>query len=187
MAMTPDGADQVACGPPVAPPSWFFARRDSFTDFPGCTTGAGLHTRGWAVGGNRRHEAVHMLVIRAHLSANHRLPCGHVQPDLLEPRSDTRVTHDTSILRRTDPMRHQDGDIVARMDIFAHTSDHHCSKPAKQASGNLTLRDLRRHSSIPSAPARPSAAGWCLVSCLTSVPLRIDPTFSSCRTRRSLR
>src|SRR5713101_3988791 len=56
-------------------------------------------------------------------------------------RFDLAVKHDTSIFRRTDQMIHQDGNIVALMDIFAHTSDDNGSRQAKQASGNLTPRD----------------------------------------------
>jgi hypothetical protein len=38
-------------------------------------------------------------------------------------------------------MIHEDGNMVALMDIFAHTSDKNGFRQAKQASGNLTPRD----------------------------------------------
>jgi hypothetical protein len=67
IAMTPDGADKVAFGPKFATPYLFFDRRDSFKDFTGCNTFDGLHNLGWAVGGNRLHEEVHMIFISANL------------------------------------------------------------------------------------------------------------------------
>jgi len=69
------------------------------------------------------------------------LAIGNVQTDCFKHPINTRVKHDTTILRRADQMIHEDGDIVALMDIFAHTSDNNCIKQAKQASGNLTPRD----------------------------------------------
>ena len=82
-----------------------------------------------------------MIFIRANLQKNNRLAFGNVQTDLFEHRINPGVKHDTSVFRRADQMIHEDGDVVALMDIFAHTSDNNGSKQAKQASGNLTPRD----------------------------------------------
>ena len=82
-----------------------------------------------------------MIFIRANLQENNRLAFGNVQTDLFEHRIHAGIKHHTAIFGRTDQMIHQDGDIVALMDIFAHTSDNNGSKQAKQASGNLTPRD----------------------------------------------
>ncbi len=82
-----------------------------------------------------------MIFIRANLQENNGIPFGNLQTDLFEHRIDTGVKHNTSIFCRTDQMIHQDGDIVALMNIFAPMSDDNFFKQAKQASGNLTPRD----------------------------------------------
>jgi len=64
-----------------------------------------------------------MIFIRTNFQENNCLPFGDVQTDLFENRINTGVEHDAAIFRRTDQMIHQDGDMVALMDIFAHTSD----------------------------------------------------------------
>ena len=82
-----------------------------------------------------------MIFIRANLQENNRIAFGNVQTNFFEHCINTGVKHNTSIFGRTDQMVHQDGNIVALMDIFAHTSDNNFFKQAKQASGNLTPRD----------------------------------------------
>ena len=51
-------------------------------------------------------------------------------------------------------MIHQDGDIVALMDIFAHTSDNNFYKQAKQASASL-LPEMHMLPQARKAPTRP--------------------------------
>ena len=82
-----------------------------------------------------------MISIGANLQENNGVPFGNLQADLFEYGINTGVKHDAPIFGRTDQMVHQDGDVVALMDIFAHTSDNNGYKQAKQASGNLTPRD----------------------------------------------
>ena len=82
-----------------------------------------------------------MIFLCANLQANNRIAFGNGHTDLFEHRINTGVKHNTSIFGRTDQMVHQYGNIVALMDIFAHTSDNNFFKQAKQASGNLTPRD----------------------------------------------
>jgi hypothetical protein len=82
-----------------------------------------------------------MIFVRANLQEKNRLPFGNLQTHLFQHGIHVGVKHDASILGRTDQMVHQDGDIVALMHIFAHTSDNNGYKQAKQASGNLTPRD----------------------------------------------
>jgi hypothetical protein len=65
----------------------------------------------------------------------------NLQADLFEDAIYCSVKHHASLFRRTDEMGHQDGDMVALMDIFAHANDNNGSNQAKQASGNLTPRD----------------------------------------------
>jgi hypothetical protein len=64
-----------------------------------------------------------MIFIRANLQKNNRIAFGTISTNLFEYRINTGVKHDTAIFRRTDQMIHKDGDVVALMDIFAHTSD----------------------------------------------------------------
>jgi len=114
---------------------------DSFKHFTGGNTFDGLHNLRGTIGGNRLNEKVHVIFLRANLQENDGIAFGDVQTDLFEHRIDTGVKHDTSIFGWTDQMIHEDGDIVALMDIFAHTSDNNGFRQAKQASGNLTPRD----------------------------------------------
>jgi hypothetical protein len=64
-----------------------------------------------------------MIFICANLQENNCIAFGNVQTDLFKHRINTGVKHNTSIFGRTDQMVHQYGNIVALMDIFAHTSD----------------------------------------------------------------
>ena len=139
--MTPDGTDKVAFRPEFPAPSLLLDRGDSCKHFASRHAFADPHHLGGTVGGDRLHEKVHMIVIRTNFQEHHCLPFGAVQTDLFEHRINTGVEHDAAIFCRTDQMLHQDGDMVALMDIFAHTSDNNGSKQAKQASGNLTPRD----------------------------------------------
>jgi hypothetical protein len=139
--LTPNGTETGACGPPCATPSWLFDPRHSLHACTGGHPFDGLHPLGWTGGGPRLPEDVPRLLLRAHRQAKHRRPLGAGPTHLCEPRIAMGVKHDASRWRRTDQMRHPDGDMGALMAIVAHTSDHNCSKQAKQASGNLTPRD----------------------------------------------
>jgi hypothetical protein len=152
MARTPDGTATGTCGPKCTAPSWLCDRRDPLQDCTGGHPCAGLHNRGWTGGGNRLKKAVPRSFLRANLQAHQRLPLGDLPTDLFEHRIDMDVTHDAALCGRTDQLVHQDGDMVARREIGAHTSDHNGSKHAKQASGNLTPRDSTTNSIQPVPP-----------------------------------
>ena len=141
IALTPYRTDKGAFGPKCAAPSWLFDRRHSFTYFSRSHTFDGLHNLRWTVHAHRRNQAGHMIFISTDSQEDHGIPFGNLHTDLFEHGIDTGVKHDASLFCRTDQMVHQDGDIVALMEIFAHTSDNNFFKQAKQASGNLTPRD----------------------------------------------
>jgi len=141
MPMTPNGTDKVAFRPEFPAPSWLLDRGDSFQHFASRHAFDDPHHLDGTVGGDRRHENVHRICIRTNCQENHCLSCGDVHTDLFEHPINPGGEHDSAILCRTDQMRHQDGDMLALMDRFAPTSDNNGSKPAKQASGNLTPRD----------------------------------------------
>jgi hypothetical protein len=62
-------------------------------------------------------------VAGAVINADNGIPFGNLPTDLFEHGIDIGVKHDASIFCRTDQMVHQDGDVVALMDIVTPTSD----------------------------------------------------------------
>ena len=94
----------------------------------------------WAVPWDRLHEEVHVVPVGPDLQKRNIVPGSNVQADVPEGRVHLGGEHRPAVLRRTDQMVEQDGDIVTPMDMFAHApSLPHRSDAASR--GALTLKE----------------------------------------------
>jgi hypothetical protein len=108
-------------GPELPTPQELLDGGDPPEDFSG---GESLDDPGefaGAVGRNRLHEEVHVVPVGPDLQKRNVVPGGNLQTDVPEGRVHLGGEHRPAVLRGADQMVEQDGDIVATVDVFAHT------------------------------------------------------------------
>jgi len=119
--MLTNRAEVGPVGPELAPPQELLDRGDPPEHFTGGETLDDLDELAGAVRRNRLHEEVHVVPVGPDLQERDVVPGGNLQADVPEGRIHLGGKHRPAVLRRTDQMVEQDGDIVAPVDVFAHT------------------------------------------------------------------
>ena len=121
-AMLTDRAEIGPVGPELASPQELLNSGHPAEHFTGGKTLDDLREFTGAVGWDRLHEEVHVVPVGPDLQKGNVVPGGNVQADVPEGRVHLGGEHRPAILRGTDQMVEQDGDIVAPVDVFAHAS-----------------------------------------------------------------
>ena len=109
-------------GPELPTPQELLDGGDPPEDFSGGETLDDPDEFAWAVGRNRLHEEVHVVPVGPDLQKRNVVPGGNLQTDVPEGRVHLGGEHRPAVLRGAHQMVEQDGDIVAPVDVFAHTS-----------------------------------------------------------------
>ena len=108
-------------GPELPTPQELLDGGDPSEDFAGGETLDDPGEFAGAIRRNRLHEEVHMVPVGPDLQKRNVVPSGNLQTDVPEGRVHLGGEHRPAVLRRADQMVEQDGDIVAPVDVFAHT------------------------------------------------------------------
>ena len=119
-AVLADRTEVGPVGPELPTPEVLLDRGDPPEDLSGGETLDDPDKFAGAVRWNRLHEEVHMVSVGPDLQKRNVIPGGNLQTDVPEGRVHLGGEHRPAVLRGTDQMVEQDGDIVAPVDVFAH-------------------------------------------------------------------
>ena len=138
--MLTDRTEIGPVGPELPSPQEFLDGGHPAEHFPGGKTLDDLGESAGAVPWDRLHEEVHVVPVGPDLQKRNIVPGSNFQADVPEGRVHLGGEHRPAILRRTDQMVEQDGDIVAPVDVFTHAP----SLPQRSdaaSRGVLTLKE----------------------------------------------
>lgn len=110
-----------AVRPELPTPEVLLDGGDPSEDLSGSETLDDLDEFAGAVRWNRLHEEVDVVPVGPDLQKRNVVPSGNLQADVPEGRVHLGGEHGPAVLRGADQMVQQDGDIVAPVDVFAHT------------------------------------------------------------------
>ena len=137
-----DRADVVPVRPELAAPEVLLDRGHPAEDLPGGATLDDPDQLRWAVRRERLHQEVYVVPVRADLQERDLVPGRDLEADVSEPRVHVRRDHRTPVLRRTDDVVEQDGDVVAAVDVFTHPPS--LSQPDAASRGVSTLNGMKQ-------------------------------------------
>jgi len=120
-AVLADRTEVGPVGPELPTPQELLDGGDPPEDFSGGETLDDPGEFAGAVRRNRLHEEVHVVPVGPDLQKRNVVPGGNLQTDVPEGRVHLGGEHRPPVLRGADQMVEQDGDIVAPVDVFAHT------------------------------------------------------------------
>jgi len=118
--MPANRADVEPVGPELAAPEVLFDRWHPAEHLPGGETLDHPDELRRAVRRDCLHEEVHVIPVRPNLQKRDLVPCGNLQTDVPEDRVHLCREHGPAVLRGTDDMVEQNGDIVAAVDVLTH-------------------------------------------------------------------
>lgn len=138
--VTANRADGVPVRPALAAPAVRLHRGDPTDHLAGGKALDHPHDLRRTVQGDRLHEDVHVVPVRADLQKGDLVPSRDLEADVSEPRVHVRRDPRTSVLRRTDDVGEQDGDVGAAVDALTHTPS--LSHPDAARRGVSTLNEM---------------------------------------------
>lgn len=121
-AVLADRTEVGPVGPELAPPQELLDGGDPPEDLAGGETLDDAHEFAGAVRRNCLHEEVHVGPVGPDLQERDVVSGGDLQADVPQGRVHLGGEHRPAVLRGADQMVEQDGDIVAPVDVLAHTS-----------------------------------------------------------------
>ena len=127
-------------GPEFPSPQEFLDGGHPAEHFPGGKTLDDLGESAGAVPWDRLHEEVHVVPVGPDLQKRNIVPGSNFQADVPEGRVHLSRKDCPAVLRRTDQMVEQDGDIVAPVDVFTHAPSLP-QRPDAASRGVLTLKE----------------------------------------------
>jgi hypothetical protein len=120
--MLADRAEVGPVGPELPTPEVFLDRGHPPEHLPRGETLDDPDQLAWAIDRNRLHEEVHVIPVGPDLQKGDLIPRGDLQAHVPEDRVDLRREDGSAVVRGADDVVEQDGDIVAPVDVFTHTS-----------------------------------------------------------------
>ena len=120
-AVLADRTEVGAIRPELPTPEVLLDRGDPPEHFAGGETLDDPDELAGAVRWNRLHEEVHVVPVGPDLQKRNVVPGGNLQTDVPEGRVHLGGEDRPAVLRGAAQMVEQDGDIVAPVDVFAHT------------------------------------------------------------------
>lgn len=135
-------ADVEPIRPQLPTPEIFLDRRHPAEDLPSGETLDDPDQLRRAVRRDRLYQEVHMVPIRPNLEEDDIIPISDLQADVPQDRIHLGREDGPPILRRTDEVVQQDGDIVAAVDVLTHTPS--LSQPDAASRGESTRWGLNR-------------------------------------------
>ncbi len=120
-AVLADRTEVSAIRPELSTPEVLLDRGDPPEDLSGRETLDDPDELAGAVRRNRLHEEVHVVPVGPDLQERDVVPGGNLQTDVPEGAVHLGGEHRPAVLRGADQMVQQDGDMVAPVDVFAHT------------------------------------------------------------------
>ncbi len=134
-----DRADLVPVRPELAPPEVLLHRGDPPEHLARGQALDHTHDLRRAVRGDRLHEEVHVVPVRPDLQERDLVPRRDLEADVSEHLVHVRRDHCAPVLRRTDDVVQQDGDVVAAVDVLTHTPS--LSQPDAESRGVSTRNE----------------------------------------------
>ena len=138
--MLTDRAEIGPVGPELTSPQEFLDGGHPTEHLTGGKTLDDLSEFAGAIRWDRLHEEVHVVPVGPDLQKRDVVPGGNVQADVPKGRVHLGGEHRPAILRRTDQMVEQEGDIVAPVDVFAHVPSLP-QRPDAASPGYFTLKE----------------------------------------------
>lgn len=139
--VTADCADVIPVRPELATPEVPLYRGDAVEHLAGGEAFDHPHDLRRAVRGDGLHEEVHVVSVRPDLQERNLIPDRDLEADVSEHLVYVRRDHRTPVLRRTDDVVEQDGDVVAAVDALTHTPS--LSQPDAASRGVSTLNGMK--------------------------------------------
>jgi hypothetical protein len=122
-AMPSDRADKIPFGPTLTSPQLLFDCGDTLKQLSGGQTFDNLYNLRWTVAGNGLDEEMLVILVGPYLQKDDLIPLSNFQTDLFEHPIYLGVEPHSTVLGRTHNVIDQDRNIMALMQILAHTSD----------------------------------------------------------------
>ena len=122
-AMPPHGADKIALRPELAAPQLLLDRGHTPKNLSGGETFDYPDQLRWTVRGRRLDQEMDMIVIGTDFQKHDFIPFGNLQTDLFEHSIHGGIKDHTSVLGRAYHVINQDRNVMALVQVLAHTSD----------------------------------------------------------------
>jgi hypothetical protein len=156
--MTSYRTDKVAFGPKFTTPQLLFHRGNAFENLSCRDTFDGSDNLCWTIARHRLQKEMDVILVGPNFQKDNLVPFSDFQTDVLECGINLLVKDNTTVLGWTNQVVDQHGDIVALMNIFAHTSYDITPESSEASFGESDPQRLNWAASAQTTPVAGTSA-----------------------------